>query len=106
MQAHRGALQTTQSSHQRVTLEAPFTRLSLDILGPHIVKATQSSRSLTKVWTILGVCLSTGLLTHQMVDQISHESIVRALWCVQMKHGVSITHLHTDNGTQFRHLGG
>ena len=49
---------------------------------------------------------STGLLTDQIIDQISHESIVRALWCVQMKHGVSITHLHTDNGTLFRHLGG
>ena len=101
-----GTLQSTQPSHHRVTLEAPFTRLSIDILGPHIVKASQNSRSLIKVWAILGVCLSTGLLTHQMVDQISHESIVRALWCVQMKHGVCITHLHTENGTQFRHLGG
>ena len=96
-----GALHTIQTSHHRVTLEAPYSRLSLDILGPNTVKATQTSRSLTKVWTVLAVCLNTGLLTHVVVDQISHESIIRAVWCLQMKHGSSIVHLHTDNGTQF-----
>ena len=98
-------IQSTQPSHHRVALEALYLRLSIDILGPYTVKAAQNSRSLVKTWAILGVCLSTGLLTHQMVDQISHEAVIRALWCIQMHHAMCITHLHADNGTQFRCLG-
>ena len=98
-------IQNTQISHHRLALKPPYSRLSIDILGPFTVKSAQKSRSMVKTWAILAVCLSTGLVTFQMTDQISHEAVIRALWCIQIRHSVTITHLHLDNGTQFRNLG-
>ena len=44
-----GSIQYIQSSHHRVSLQPPYCRLSLDILGPYEVQVVQSTRSFVKV---------------------------------------------------------
>ena len=40
-----GSIQAIQTSHHRVTLQPPYSRLILDIIGPYVVKVTQTSLS-------------------------------------------------------------
>merc|ERR1711942_140484 len=63
------------------------------------------SRAMIKVHGLISVCLSTGLLTHILADNITTEAVIRALWVLQMRHGTQITHIHSDRGTQFLNIG-
>ena len=95
----------TVKSHHRLKVEAPFTRIIIDITGPYTLKATQTSRVMVKCWSLLIVCLSTGLITHQLLDQISVPAVIRALWNHESRHSCAITHIQTDNGSQLKSLG-
>ena len=86
-------------------MEPPYTRLSLDLIGPYTVKASHNSRALVKVYSLIRVCLSTGLLRQTHLDNIKFPSIVRALWLLQMRHCNQVTHLHSDHGSYFNKLG-
>ena len=101
----RGTIISKVASYHRLRVEAPFSRISIDILGPWLVKAGCNSRALIKVHALIAVCISTGLLTHIITDSITTEAVIRALWVLQMRHGIQITHIHSDRGTQFLKLG-
>ena len=102
---HGPTLQETVKSHHRLRVEAPLTRISIDITGPYTLKATQTSRVMVKCWSLVIVCLSTGLVTHQLLDQISIPAVIRALWNHEARYSCAITHIQTDNGSQLRSLG-
>ena len=80
-------------------------QISIDLIGHYTIKATQISMVRIKVWSLVILCLSTGLGTHQLVDRLSIPAIVRALWNHEARFSCSITNIHTDNGSQLRYLG-
>ena len=98
-------LAETNQSHHRIKVEAPLTRISIDIVRPYTIKAARNSGVMVKYWSLVIVCLSTGQITHQLLDQISVTSVVRALWNHESRYACAITHIQTDNGSQLRALG-
>ena len=92
-------------SYHRVQVQQPYERLSLDILGPFVVKASSQSRAMVKLHALLAVCLSTGLVTQVLMERADHVTVVRSLWMLQLRYNVQITHLQSDAGTAFNNLG-
>ena len=92
-------------TYHRVSVQQPFERLSLDILGPYVVRASSQSRAKIKLHVLLVVCLSTGLVAQVMMEKADFATVVRSLWMLQMRYNVQITHLQTDAGTAFNNLG-
>ena len=95
----------SMKSYHRVSVQQPFERLSLDILGPFMVKASSQSRARIKLHALLAVCLSTGLITQILMEKADYVTVVRSLWMLQMRYNVQITHLQSDAGTAFNNLG-
>ena len=92
-------------SHHIIEVQQLFKRVSLDIIGPYIVCASNTSRALVKVHSLLAVCISTGLLTQVMLDGADFDTVVRGIWLIQLRYNVQITHLHTDVGNSFLKFG-
>ena len=92
-------------AYHRVTGQQPFQRLSLDILGPYKVKASNTSRAIIKLHSLLVVCLSTGLLTQILMDGADLATVVRSKWLIQLRYNVQVEHIHTDAGSAFSKLG-
>ena len=86
-------------------MEGPFTHLSVDVLGSYTVQASHGSRSLVKIYLLVAVCISTGLLCHNLLDNVTFTGIVRGLWLFQMRNHNQISHPHTDRGLYFMKLG-
>ena len=87
------SLQEFVKAHHRLRVKAPFPRISIDLCGPYTLKATQNSRVMTKVWSLAIVCLSTGLVTHQLLDQITIPAVVWALWNHEACYSTAISHI-------------
>ena len=92
-------------SYHRVAVQHPFERVSLDILGPYQVKASNTGRALVKLHSLLTVCLSTGLVTQVIMDGADFATVVRSIWMIQLRFNVQIQHIHTDAGSAFSKLG-
>ena len=101
----QGTIYADMKSYHRIKMEPPFTRLSLDVIGPFTVRASHNSRALLKIYSLIEICLSTGLLCQILLDNVKFSGIVRALWLLQMRHCNQVTHLHTDHGSYFSKLG-
>ena len=71
-------------SYHRVQLKAPFTPISVDIMGTRFVKASTNLRALIIIWSLTGVSLATGYLTDVMLDNITSAAVIRSLWVLQM----------------------
>ena len=92
-------------SYHRIAVEQPFERVSLDVVGPYCVKASNTGRALVKLHSLMAVCLSTGLVTQVLMDRADFPTMVRAVWMIQLRYNVQITHIHTDAGSVFLKLG-
>ena len=101
----QSTLYSNMRSHHRLEVQQPFERISIDIIGPHVVHANNTSRALVKIHSLVAVCLSTGLLTQVMLDGADFATVVRGIWLIQLRYNVQITHLHTDAGSSFLKLG-
>ena len=55
---------------------APFTWVSLDLMGPVLVKSMVKSRASMKVWPLLLVCRSTGALHTQLMHNYGTEAFL------------------------------
>merc|ERR1711888_254826 len=92
-------------TYHRVSIQQPFEKLSVDLIGPYTVRASNLSRARVKLHCLLAVCLSTGLLTQVLMDGANFGTIVHSLWLIQMRYNVQITHLQSGAGTAFNNLG-
>ena len=50
------AFQETQMAHHALQPSVPWQRVSVDIIGPYLVKAAATSRSLVKIWSLVILC--------------------------------------------------
>ena len=66
--------------YHRVAVQQPFERISLDIIGPYLVKASNTGRALVKLHSLLAVCLSTGLVTQVVMDGADFATVVRSIF--------------------------
>ena len=87
-------------TYHRASVQQPFKKLSVDLIGPFTVRASNQSRSRVKLHCLLAVCLSTGLLTQVLMDGADFGTITRSL-----RFNVQILHLQSDAGTAFNNLG-
>ena len=92
-------------TYHRIKMEPPYSRFSLDVIGPFTERDSHNSRALLKIYSLIGICLSTGLLCQTSLDNVKFSGIVHALWLLQMRHCTQMTHLHTDHGWYFSKLG-
>ena len=102
---HGPTILEEQIVHHRTNPTAPWSKISIDLLGPFIVKATSKSRAKINVWALIILCKSTGLLTHQIIDSIAMADVIKGIWNHQTRHNILTVHIHADAGTQLKNLG-
>ena len=56
--------QEVQKAHHALQPGVPWQQVSLDIIGPYLVKAATMSRTLHEVWSLIILCNATNLITH------------------------------------------
>ena len=77
----------------------------MDLIGPFHAKTYSKGRARQKVWSLIILCKATGLMTPQLFDTISLPDVIKGLWSHQARHNCAITSIHSDSGTQLRHVG-
>ena len=90
-----------QLSGERVTPTRPFTNTGVDYAGPFYLKqGRQCSKSVTKGYIALFVCLSTKAIHLELVPDLSSEAYIAALRCFTARRGLR-NNIYSDNGTNF-----
>lgn len=87
----------------RITPSKPFAHSAVDYGGPVIIRhGGQRSKTLSKSYIALFICLSTKAIHLELVSDLSSEAFLAAFRRFISRRGLPIQ-IFSDNGTNFRH---
>ena len=87
-----------QLVHHRMEMSEPFANIAIDLIGSFYCKASSKTRAIAKVWSLIILCRSTGMLTHQLLDTIGQPDVIRAIWNHQCPHNCVTKSIHSILG--------
>ena len=89
----------------RVTPSKPFSQCAVDYAGPMLLRqGGQRSKSFTKAYISLFICLSTKAIHLELVSDLSADAFLAALKRFISRRGIP-EQIFSDNGTNFRRAG-
>lgn len=83
----------------RLTSELPFTTVGLDVFGPWSIM-TRGGGADSKHWVVLFTCMSTRAVHIELIETMSTDSFINALWRFFSIRGPAKL-LRSDRGTNF-----
>ena len=90
-------------SYHRLTPSRVFARISIDLVGPILVKPSVSSRNKIKLWVMPVLCLASGASTFQVCETYGAASVVKALLTLEASYS-PISEIVVDAGSQLQSL--
>ena len=84
--------------YAKLTTDRIFSKVSIDFLGPLLIKGHSSDRKRNKYYILVVACISTGAITMYILDNYDTLSAILALMKLQCSYG-KITHITADAGT-------
>ena len=84
--------------YAKLTTDRIFSKVSIDFLGPLLIKGHSSDRKRNKYYILVVACISTCAITMYILDNYDTLSAILALMKLQCSYG-KITHISADAGT-------
>jgi hypothetical protein len=85
----------------RGTVSRPFVYAGIDYVGPFEIKSgTTSSKTTTKCYVALLICMATKAIHVELVSNLTSEAFIATLKCCIARRRL-IDHLYSDNGSNF-----